>query len=170
MTNSPANSPAAPVEKYRRFDSFKEYEALFDTLIPQTETNIRVFERALPAAWNSPQRTQLLRHFLRRNPLNRLYVVLHDPGNIASNQARVVELNRDFGHAFKLRQTPKMARHLYDPFALFDATHYLHRFHHAHMRAASGTHDMEGSQVLLDRFLELWDVSVPIHLDAPAGL
>ena len=166
MTND-ANSPG---EKYRRFESFKEYEALFDTLIPQTQTIIRVFDRALPAAWNSPQRTQLLRHFLRRNPLNRLYVVLHDPGNIISSLPRVTELHRDFGHAFKLRQTPKMARHLYDPFVLFDANHYLHRFHHAHMRAALGTHDMEATRALLDRFLELWDVSVAIHLDAPAGL
>jgi hypothetical protein len=164
------NSPATLAEKYRRFESFKEYEALFDTLIPQTETTIRVFDRTLPVAWNSPQRTQLLRHFLRRNPLNRLYVVLHDPGNIISNLPRVTDLNRDFGHAFKLRQTPKMARHLYDPFILFDANHYLHRFHHAHMRAALGTHDMEATQALLDRFLELWDVSTSIHLDAPAGL
>ncbi len=162
--------PATPVEKYRRFESFKEYEALFDTLIPQTATNIRVFDRALPAAWNSPQRTQLLRHFLRRNPLNRLYVVLHDPGNIAGSLPRVVDLNHDFGHAFKLRQTPKMARHLYDPFILCDASHYLHRFHHAHMRAALGTHDMEGARVLLDRFLELWDVSIAAPLDTPAGL
>jgi hypothetical protein len=166
MTNTPASAP----EKYRRFDSFKEYEALFDSLIPRTETVIRVFDRALPVAWNSAQRAQLLRNFLRRNPLNRLNVVLHDPGNIEISLPRVIDLSRDYGHAFKLRQTPKMARHLYDPFALFDANHYLHRFHHAHMRAALGTHDMEGGQILLERFQELWDVSAPVRLGAPAGL
>ena len=166
MTNS-----SAPVhEKYRRFESFKEYEALFDQFIPQTESIIRVFDDALPAAWNTTQRIELLRLFLRRNPLNRLDVVLHDPGNIERSLPRLVELSYDFGRAFKLRQTPKMARHLYDPFVLFDARHYLHRFHHAHMRAAVGTHDMEGARELLERHIELWEVSTPVRLTPPAGL
>jgi hypothetical protein len=163
--------PAPPHEKtYRRFESFKEYEALFDEFILQTETAIRVFDRVLPAAWNTPRRAGLLRQFLRRNPLNRLYVAVHDAANIESALPRVVDLSYDFGHAFLLRQTPKTVRHLYDPYVLFDARHYLHRFHHAHMRAALGTDDAQGARELLERHVELWEASLPVRLTPPAGL
>lgn len=161
---------ALPHAGYRRFASFKEYEALSDALIAQTQTCIRVFERALPVAWNTPVRNTLLREFLRRNPANRLWVVLHEAEGIGRRLPRLLDLQRDFGHAFKIRQTPKMAHHLYDPFVIFDASHYLHRFHHAHMRAAQGTHDVEGAGQLRDRHTELWEVSAPVSPTAPGGL
>jgi hypothetical protein len=161
---------ALPGAQYRRFESFREYEMLFDTLIPQTLSVIRVFDRVLPNAWNTRARIDLLRQFLRQSPANRLHVILHDASNIERDLPRVAEFNRDFGHAFKIRQTPRMAHHLYDPFIVFDASHYLHRFHHAHMRAAVGNHDVDGAQALLDRHTELWDVSRPVSLARPTGL
>lgn len=161
---------ALPNAQYRRFESFKEYEALFDSLIPQTQSVIRVFDRALPTAWNASTRCALLRQFLRGNPLNRLFVVLHDTSNIERDLPRVAELNRDFGHAFKIRQTPRMAQQVYDPYVVFDASHYLHRFHHAHMRAAIGTHDVEGAGQLLERHTELWEVSSAVSFSSPTGL
>jgi hypothetical protein len=165
-----ASDAALPNAQYRRFESFKEYEGLFDTLIAQTLSFIRVFDRALPPAWNAPARTALLRQFLRQSPANRLQVVLHDTSTIERNLPRLAALSRDFGHAFKIRQTPRIAHHLYDPFIVFDASHYLHRFHHAHMRAAIGTHDVEGARQLLDRHLELWEVSAPVSFANPSGL
>lgn len=165
-----SNSAALPITHYRRFESFKEYETLIDALLPQTEAVLRVFDHALPVAWNSVQRTTLLRQFLRRNPLNRVYLILHDTSRIAQQLPRMAELHNDFSHAFKIRQTPKMAQHLYDPFTIFDASHYLHRFHHAHMRAAVGTHDVEGAQALLDRHLELWEASTPVTVGSASGL
>jgi hypothetical protein len=165
-----AGESALPHAQYRRFESFREYEALFDTLMPQTQALVRVFDRALPAAWNAPLRIDLLRHFLRQSPANRLLVILHDVSTIERNLPRLAALNRDFGHTFKIRQTPRMAQHLYDPFVVFDASHYLHRFHHAHMRAAIGTHDVEGAQQLLERHLELWEVSRPVSFASPSGL
>ena len=164
------NGRTLPITHYRRFQSFKEYETLFDTLLPQTESIVRVFDNVLSNTWNSTQRTSALRQFLLRNAANRLYVILHDVGTLERKMARLVALNRDFSHAFKIRQTPKIARHLYDPFTIFDASHYLHRFHYAHMRAAVGTHDVEGTQTLLDRHLELWEVSAPVNVGAPGGL
>ena len=161
---------ALPHAAYRRFASFREYEALTDALIEQTQTFIRVFERALPVAWNTPARNTLLREFLRRNPANRLWIVVHETEGIERRLPRLLDLQRDFGHAFKIRQTPKMAHHLYDPFVIFDASHYLHRFHHAHMRAVQGIHDVEGASQLLDRHAELWEASAPVSPAAPGGL
>ena len=154
--------PALPLKEYRRFESFREYETLFDTLLTQTQTFIRVFDKSLPRAWNTSERNEVLRQFLRRDPANRLMIVVHDADNIDRELPRFADMLRDFSHAAKVRLTPKMAKHIYDPFIVFDASHYLHRFHHAHMRAAQGTHDVDGAIELLDRHAELWEVSSPI--------
>ena len=45
-----------PYAEYRRFEGIREYEELIDGLIPQTQRVIRVFDRTLSLAWNSPQR------------------------------------------------------------------------------------------------------------------
>ena len=69
-----------------------------------------------------------------------------------------------------MRQTPKSAKHLYDPFVIFDASRYLHRFHYDHMRYARGLNELEGTQQLLDRFAELWEVSTPAVSTGVVGL
>lgn len=161
---------ALPISRYRRFESFKEYESLLDAMIARTESVIRVFDRVLPRAWNNSMRIELIRQFLLRNRANKLLIVLHITDNIERELPRVVDLMADFGHVVKIRQTPKMAHHLYDPFVIFDASHYLHRFHHAHMRAAQGSHDVEGTQQLLDRHAELWGASTPMDPASVSGL
>jgi hypothetical protein len=161
---------ALPISRYRRFESFREYETLFDAMVPQTEAIIRVFDRVLPQAWNEKPRIELLRQFLLRNRVNKLMIVLHVTDNIERKIPRLVELINYFSHAVKIRQTPRMAHHVYDPFIIFDASHYLRRFHHAHMRAAQGTHDVEGTLQLLDRHAELWEVSTAVSLASVSRL
>jgi hypothetical protein len=162
--------PGNPLARYRRFESFREYEALFDDMVPKTQSMIRVFDRSLPRNWNDTARNALLREFLLRNRMNGLMIALHIVDNIESELPRLVELTMQFGHAVKIRQTPKMAHHIYDPFVVFDASHYLHRFHHAHMRAAQGSHDVEGAQQLLDRHTELWEAATPAFFTSVSGL
>ena len=77
-----------------------------------------------------------------------------------------------FSHVAKVRQTPRWARHVYDPFVIFDASHYLHRFHYERMRYARGLNELTGAQQLLDRYGELWDASKPAaatHRARPVG-
>ncbi len=167
---SDAMQPGNPLSNYRRFESFREYESLFDDMVPKTESIIRVFDRKLSRAWNSAVRIALLREFLLRNRANKLLIVLHVANNIEEELPRLTEFASYFGHAVKIHQTPVMAHHVYDPFVIFDASHYLHRFHHAHMRAAQGSHDVDGSQQLHERHLELWEVSKAVVLGNVSGL
>ncbi|MND06930.1 hypothetical protein D3C83_286150 [compost metagenome] len=53
---------------------------------------------------------------------------------------------------------------------VFDANHYLHRFHYRFLRAAQGTNDLVGAQELLDRFSEIWEVSTLAVTAAASGL
>ena len=162
--------PALPHARYERFESVRELEDMFDELIPRTQRVIRIFDKSLSARYNTLGRCGRLRDFLRADPLNRLLIVVHDLESMPRLVPRFVTLLQHFSHVAKIRQTPRGVRHIYDPFAIFDASHYLHRFHHERMQFARGLNEIAGAQQLLDRYSELWDVSTPAAATSVLGL
>ena len=66
-----------PHARYRRFEGMREFETLLDEMIPQTQSAIRVFDKALSREYNVPQRYEALRRFLLSSRSNRLMIVLH---------------------------------------------------------------------------------------------
>lgn len=150
-----------PNAEYRRFESFREYDEIIDRMIPLTQRIIRVFDKAPGRAWNSTVRIELLRQFLLANRANRLLVLLHDTRPLITECPRLVTLAQQFTHACTIRETLRAAKHAADPFVIFDGSHYVHRFHYDHMRAAQGTHDAAGAQQLIERFSEIQDCSGP---------
>jgi hypothetical protein len=159
-----------PHASYERFDGLRELDDMFDELIRATQRVIRIFDRSLGARFDAPERCELLRGFLRADRLNELLIVVHEADNISRTLPRFTSILQQFTHSAHVRQTPASARHIYDPFVVFDASHYLHRFHHAHMRFACGRNDVAGAQSLLDRHKELWDVSTPAAPTTTLGL
>ena len=159
-----------PNAEYRRFEGMREYEVLIDSLIPQTQRMIRIFDKSLSRAYNSTARFESLRQFLLAGPSNRLLIVLHETTVLERDCPRMIELLRQFSTAVKINETLKAAKHVYDPFVIFDATHYLHRFHYQHLRAAQGSNDVVGAQLLLDRYGEIWEASAPAVSANTTGL
>ena len=164
------NAFPLPHASYERFESMREYEAMFDDLIPTSHQVIRIFDRTLPAAFNSPARSERLGQFLRASALNRICIVVHEIQGADRACPRLLLLLQRFSHLARVRQTPSSARHVYDRFAVFDAVHYLHGFHHEHARFARGLNEVEGAQQLLERFDELWEVSQPVFGASVLGL
>lgn len=167
MNGKPA---ALPHAQYERFESNRQFDAMFDELVPNTQRVIRIFDKSLGPGYNAIARCELLTSFLRADPLNRLYIVLHETESLERTLPRLVILLQRFAHVAKVRQTPRWARHIYDPFVIFDASHYLHRFHCDHMRFARGLNDVDGAQTLLDRYSELWEVSKAAPVASVTGL
>ncbi len=159
-----------PNAEYRRFEGMREYEAVIDELIPQTQRVIRVFDMCLSRAWNTAQRYEVLRQFLLASRSNRLLIVVHDAETIERECPRLVDLVRQFGAGVKIHETLSLAKHVYDPYVVFDANHYVHRFHYRYLRAAQGTNDLVGAQQLLDRFAEIWEVSALAVSASTSGL
>lgn len=159
-----------PNADYRRFEGMREYEAVIDGLIPLTQRAIRVFDRRLAREWNRSQRYEALRQFLLVNRHNRLLIVVHDAEPIERDCPRMVDLVRQFSASVRIHQTLVAAKQVYDPFVVFDANHYVHRFHYQHLRAAHGTNDVLGAQQLLDRHAELWDASALAVSAGTSGL
>lgn len=155
LTGNPPNA------EYRRFESFREYDEIIDRTIPLTQTIIRVFDKTPSRAWNSTTRIELLRQFLLANRANRLLILLHDTRPLATECPRLISLAQHFTHACTIRETLRAAKHAADPFVIFDGSHYVHRFHYDHMRAAQGTHDATGARQLIERFSEIQDCSGP---------
>jgi hypothetical protein len=164
---TPHNLPNA---EYRRFEGMREYEELIDRMIPQTLRTIRMFDRSLSRGWNTPERCELLRQFLLASRMNRLMIALHDTARLERECPRMLKLLQQFSHAVSIRTTLRPAKLVYDPFIIFDASHYLHRFHYDHLRAAQGTNDVLGAQQLIDRFSEIWEVCGPAISANVSGL
>jgi len=154
-----------PNAEYRRFESFREYDEIIDRMIPLTQNIIRVFDKTFDKttgrAWNSAARIELLRQFLLASRTNRLLILLHDVRPLATECPRLISLAQRFTHACVIRETLRAAKQAADPFVIFDGSHYVHRFHYDHMRAAQGTHDAAGAQQLIERFSEIQDCSGP---------
>ena len=163
----PGNLPNA---EYRRFEGIREYEGVINGLIPQTQSVIRVFDKSLSRAYNSPQRFELLRQFLLASRLNRLLIVLHEVDTLDRVCPRMLHLLQQFSYAISIRETLLPAKHVYDPFVIFDASHYVHRFHYDHLRAAQGTNDVLGAQQLIDRFGEILEAAGPAVSANMSGL
>lgn len=159
-----------PNAEYRRFEGMREYEAVIDSLIPQTQRTIHVFDKTLSQAYNSARRFEALREFLLASRVNRLLIVVHDAEPIERVCPRMLDLLRQFSHAVKIHQTLQMAKGVYDPFVVFDGIHYVHRFHYNYLRAAQGINDVAGAQSLLDRFAEIWEASAPGATASTSGL
>ena len=111
-----------------------------------------------------------MRQFLLANRPNRLLIVVHDAESIEHDCPRVVDLVRQFSAAVRIHQTLNLAKEVYDPFVVFDANHYVHRFHYRFLRAAQGTNDLIGTQQLLDRYAEIWDASALAVSAGTSGL
>jgi hypothetical protein len=159
-----------PHAQYRRFEGMREYQAVIDELIPGTQRYIRVFDQGLSRAWSTPARYEMLRQFLLANRYNRLLIVVHDAEPIERECPRMVDLVRQFAAAVRIHETQVAAKQVYDPFVVFDALHYVHRFHYRFLRAAQGTNDVIGAKQLIDRHSELWDASALAVAAGKSGL
>jgi hypothetical protein len=156
--------------EHRALDGSQDYEAAIDVLLARPQRTLRIFDRQLGAGYNSVRRYELLRSFLLRSRANRLYIVLHDAGNLARDCPRMLNLLRQFADAVAVYETEGQARRACDPVALADERDYLHRFHYDHARALLALDDPQGAHGLLQRFQEIWEASVPAVSATTLGL
>jgi hypothetical protein len=156
--------------EHRKIDGSHEYEEALDTLLARAQRTLRIFDRQLGTAYNSPRRCELLRKFLLSSRANRLFVVVHDASGLDRDCPRVLNLLRQFPHAVTVHETEVQAKRACDPIALADGRDSLHRFHYDDTRALLALDDPQSASGLLQRFEEIWEASVPAVTATTLGL
>lgn len=154
----------------RKLEGNAAYEAALDELLANATHTVRIFDRRPTAAYNSPQRHDLLRRFLLARRANRVHIVLHETGNIVRDCPRLVLLLRQFSHGIAIHETLPAARRVYDPFAIGDEARFVHRFHYNDVRGAATIGDVAATHALIKRFDEIWQASAPAVSASKMGL
>ena len=143
----------------RKLEGMGAYETALDELIANTQKIVRIFDRNIGRAFNTPRRADLLRKLLLAGRTHRVYIVLHDTSNIVRDCPRVMLLCKQFSHGLFIRQTLPAARRVYDPFAIGDDARFVHRFHYDDIRGVATNGDVASTNLLLRRFEEIWATS-----------
>jgi hypothetical protein len=164
----PVSDDRMPGERALR--GFAAYEAALDELLANAEQTVRVFDRAIGRAFNSPQRYESMSQLLRKRRTNRIYIVLHDTSNVVRDCPRLMMLVRRFSDRLRIHQTLPAARGVYDPFATGDDSRFVRRFHHDDVRGVAVIGDLANTRALINRFDEIWEASAPAVAATTIGL
>lgn len=147
-----------------------EHEKAIDIVLPRAVSKIRIFDQTLGRAYNSPSRVEALRNFLLASRRNTLQIVLHDVQSLDRNCPRILNLLRVHAHAIGIQETHPSAKSVYDPFIVVDDRCFVHRFHFEEMRGVYSLDDPIESNVLIERFAEIWEASSPAVSATTLGL
>jgi len=159
-----------PESQQRSIEGNHEYEAALDTLFEMPGRTLRIFDRALSSGYNSPRRHDLLRRFVLANRAARIQIVVHDASNLVRDCPRLINLIRDLSYAISVNETQPEAKSVYDPFAVVDERHYVHRFHYDGPRGVLALEEPQGARGFVQRFEEIWEASVPAVSGTTLGL
>lgn len=147
-----------------------QYEHSLDQVIEKAQREIRVFDQTLGSAFNSARRAEMLRRFFLSSRRNRMRIVVHDPAHLDRNCPRLLALLRAFSYAISIHETRPEAKLIYDPFAVADQSHFVHRFHFEGMHGMLALDDPIGAQTLIERYEEIWEASSPAVSATTLGL
>lgn len=157
--DAPPRAAANDLRSERALSSLRDYEAAVNQVIALALGRLRIFDRRLSSDYNSSERIEALRAFVRAERGNRLSIVVHDPDRIRADCPRLVTLQRQYAYAIHIHRTLAPASGVYDPFCIADGSHFARRFHFDTMRGALVLNDADGAAQLVRRFDEIWDVS-----------
>ncbi|MBA2352942.1 MAG: hypothetical protein ACR2FI_09600 [Burkholderiales bacterium] len=166
--NQTTNNPAFGGRQ--RIDTLSAYENAIDAVISAARRAVRIFDRSPSVGYNSVKRYELLRAFLRANSANQLYLVLHDAQPVTSRCPRLMMLLREFNDRVFIHETSSEAKHLYDPFAVADENHFAHRFHYDSLRGELAFDHIADARILVQRFEDIWQASIPAATASTLGL
>jgi len=146
--------------QHHKIDTLSGYITALDWLCEAAQHSLCLFEHNYEdIGFNAEARYNVLRNFLLANSANELHLLTHETGYLSTRCPRMMMLLQQFGSNMLIYQTPKNLRHLTEPFAVADNTHYVRRFHFDTPNGLMAQHDPENARALKSRFDEMWEAS-----------
>ena len=156
---------------YERFDTGEGFQAAVDRLLEQPGRELRIFDPdGAVLRLNDPARAGRLEKFLQASRTRRLYMALHDTGQVQRYCPRMMSLLARYAHAIQINRTHEEIRELQDAFMVLDSAHYLRRPVAAYFRGAIGLADENEALAMRARFDEIWSASFPALSSTTLGL
>ncbi|NIO39730.1 MAG: hypothetical protein GTO41_05765 [Burkholderiales bacterium] len=150
-----------PVREKTNFTSKLQYEEFVNEVITLAKHEVRIFEQQLGTSYNASARHEAFRQFLLASRRNKVRIVVHDAATIDRFCPRMKLLLRTFNHAVTIHETQTQAKGVYDPFVIADEMHSVRRFHFDDLRGLFAKNDPIEASTLVERFEEIWEVSIP---------
>ena len=156
---------------YRLITGNVDAVGAIDEVIAKATKSLRIFDHSLKdRGFNSPERFEVLREFMRRDRANEIQIVLHQTDGLERDCPRVIMLLRQFPSAVKIHRTSGQAQQAGDPFIIADRAHFWHRLYFEHPRSVLSLNSPGDAKPLLDRFDEIWECSEPAVSATTTGL
>jgi hypothetical protein len=160
-----------PDPEERRLDTIAAQREAIDALLSLGSARILVFDRDLAdMGWDTAQRAENVKAFLRRSRLAELRIIVHDTRYLASACPRIGALLRVYGHAMSVWRTGIEARGATDALVIVDAQHALERYHVDQPRATLLLSMPQAVRPLVGRFDEIWATGEPAIGGTTLGL
>ncbi|HEY3326851.1 MAG TPA: hypothetical protein VGK14_06725 [Novimethylophilus sp.] len=158
-------------KQHRMLNGEAEYSEAIDAVIEKAEHTLHVFDVDLASgSYDTVSRFEALRHFLAKDRINRLVIILHETERLVRRCPRLMNLLKPYGHAISILKTHEHGRMANDPFVIADEAHYVHRFHADSARALLAFYDHAGARLLEEKFGQLQEASTPAVAATTLGL
>ena len=145
----------------RPLSSESDHQLALDEVLLRARRQVLIFDRALDARWDSPQRVACLRRLCLASPRHLVRIALHDTESMVRNTPRLRTLLESCAHVMSVHKTRDEARRAEDPLVIVDGRHFVHRFHADLARGLLALDDPESTQSRMQRFDQIWGVSDP---------
>jgi hypothetical protein len=166
-----SNTDSAPTPVYRPIFGIADSLAAIDEVIDSAQLTIKVFDISLSnRGFNTPARAERLRRFLVGGRAHRLLIALHDTELLERENARLLNLLRQFPMSIEIHRTLGEARQAQDPFVVADEHSVWRQMHYQQPRAIVALHSPADAMPIAQRFEEIWDLSEPAVSATKLGL
>ena len=143
---------------YQVFATLSEYRLAVDVVIASAQRDLHVFDTDLfDIAFDDLARYELLRNYLARGAVSRLWIVLQDVQYLQQRAARMQRLMRDFSHQIQIRQVAETRET--DAFIYSDAGVCLYRPQHEHAKSILTHRDPARCRLFAGRFALMFDAA-----------
>lgn len=147
------------------------YSEAINLILKSAQHKLLIFDQDLSRGnFASLEKSAALQNFLSANIASQLTIILHDASYLQNKCPRLLNLLKVYGHKMRVHITNTSVKHAKDCFILADSAHYIKRIHIDQSRFKYAFNDLQSTDALNNRFMELLEATADTITLKPLGL